>query len=654
MCKIALVAAVWLQIAASPADPAGADPAGPSKYFRIHVIDAQTRRGIPLVELETTNNIRLYTDSNGLVAFYEPGLMHRKVFFHVRSHGYEFPKDGFGMAGRQLDVSPGGRAVLEMKRINIAERLYRVTGGGIYRDTVLLGEKPPIREPLLNALVFGSDSVMNVIYRGRLYWFWGDTGWPAYPLGNFHMTAATSRLPSEGGLDPAVGVDLEYFVREDGFARSMAPIPGDGPTWLSAFCVLREGGRERLLALYAKIKPPLEAYQRGVCEFDPDRQIFQKTAQWDLSDPLLSSLAHLAGGQTLQKDVDGREYVFCENPFPLIRVPATAEAFNDLRRYEGFTCLQQGSAVKEARIDRTPDGTIRYAWRPGTPPLSQKDQADLVKAGRLRPEEALIPLRDVDTGKEVLAHAGTVYWNEYRRRWILIVCEIYGTSVLGEIWYAEADTPAGPWVYARKVVTHDKYSFYNPRHHPYFDQDGGRLVYFEGTYTIFVSGATYQTPRYDYNQIMYRLDLADPRLALPVPVYYRDGDPTKGLLLGNAADRNGLIAFFAPDRAAPGTIPVYLEPGRASEARALTTRPSAAVDRPVPPLFYALPPDAKDPPPTTAPLYEWTHPAGGRAYATADPPGLTGFRRSESPLCRVWTSPISPAVWRAARAAWGF
>ena len=76
---------------------------------------------------------------------------------------------------------------------------------------------------------------------------------------------------------------------------------------------------------------------------------------------------------------------------------------------------------------------------------------------------------------------------------------------------------SGPWVYARKVVTHDKYSFYNPKQHPMFDQDGGRVIYFEGTYTTTFSGNTDPTPRYDYNQIMYRLDLADPRLAMPAP-----------------------------------------------------------------------------------------------------------------------------------------
>jgi hypothetical protein len=61
-------------------------------------------------------------------------------------------------------------------------------------------------------------------------------------------------------------------------------------------------------------------------------------------------------------------------------------------------------------------------------------------------------------------------------------------------------------------VTHNRYSFYNPKQHPFFDRQGGRLVYLEGTYTTSFSGNTDKTPRYDYNQVMYRLDLSDPRL----------------------------------------------------------------------------------------------------------------------------------------------
>ena len=54
--------------------------ASPHDYFKIKVIDEETGRGIPLVELRTQNWIRYYTDSNGIVAFYEPGLMDQDLF----------------------------------------------------------------------------------------------------------------------------------------------------------------------------------------------------------------------------------------------------------------------------------------------------------------------------------------------------------------------------------------------------------------------------------------------------------------------------------------------------------------------------------------------------------------------------------------------
>jgi hypothetical protein len=119
---------------------------------------------------------------------------------------------------------------------------------------------------------------------------------------------------------------------------------------------------------------------------------------------------------------------------------------------------------------------------------------------------------DVESGKPVKLHGGSVHWNPWRQRWVLVAVEIGGTSHLGEIWYAEARRPEGPWRRARKIVTHDRYTFYNPVHHEFFDQAGGRMIHFEGTYTNQFSGNPAFTPRYDYNQILYRLDLADPRL----------------------------------------------------------------------------------------------------------------------------------------------
>ena len=125
-------------------------------------------------------------------------------------------------------------------------------------------------------------------------------------------------------------------------------------------------------------------------------------------------------------------------------------------------------------------------------------------------------LRDPDGGKPVAIHSASINWNAFRKKWILIGQQIYGgPSFGGEIWYAEADDVTGPWTSPRKIVTHDRYTFYNTAQHAFFDGDGGRLIYFEGTYTQEFSNNPIHTPRYDYNQIMYRLDLADPRLRLP-------------------------------------------------------------------------------------------------------------------------------------------
>ena len=139
----------------------------------------------------------------------------------------------------------------------------------------------------------------------------------------------------------------------------------------------------------------------------------------------------------------------------------------------------------------------------------------------------------------------------------MIAVESFGsTSFLGEVWYAEADTPLGPWVYARKIVTHDKYSFYNPKQHPMFDKDGGRIIFFEGTYATTFSGNPDPTPRYDYNQIMYQLDLSDRRLALPVAIYETPVEPGPGRSTGPAwrrqSDRADAAAARRLLRAGPG------------------------------------------------------------------------------------------------------
>src|SRR5204863_4528453 len=151
--------------------------------------------------------------------------------------------------GVKLKPTRGATCQIKIKRLNIAERLYRVTGAGIYRDTVLVGQPVPVKEPVLNGQVMGQDTVIATPYRGKIYWFWGDTERVSYPLGNFAASGATSDLPARGGLDPGVGVDFNYFVDASGFSKGMCPNFGSGLQWIEGvMTVPDEGGREWLVA----------------------------------------------------------------------------------------------------------------------------------------------------------------------------------------------------------------------------------------------------------------------------------------------------------------------------------------------------------------------------------------------------------------------
>jgi hypothetical protein len=482
--------------------------AAASDYFRIAVVDDQTGRGVPLVELETVNGLIFMTDSNGLVAFNEPGFMGQETYSFVRSHGYEIPKDGFGNAGVRLRPAAGGSAQIKIKRLNIAERLYRITGEGIYRDTVLLGEKTPLRKPVLDGQVLGQDSVMAVPYRGKLYWFWGDTNRASYPLGHFGTSGATSLLPGQGGLDPAAGVDLDYFVDNTGFSRKMCPNFGEGLIWIEGvLTVPDEKGQERLITQYMRMKGLGEMLDHGIAVFNDEKGEFEKIVTFKLDDRWRCPQAH----PVRVKD-EGVDYFYFPVPFPTVRVKANWNDVMNPEAYQAFTCLAPGSPNARGEVERDAQGKVVYAWKPTTYPTGQREERALIAAGKLKPEEAHFQIRDIDSDRPVEMHGGSVYWNDHLKRWLMIAVQTGGSSFLGEVWLAEAPAPTGPWTYAKKIVTHDKYTFYNPAQHPFFDQQGGRIIYFEGTYANTFSGNEQRTPRYDYNQIMYRVDLDDARL----------------------------------------------------------------------------------------------------------------------------------------------
>jgi hypothetical protein len=481
----------------------------PAGYFGVRVVDQATGRGVPLVELRTVNHLTWVTDSGGWAAIDEPGLMGQRVFFHVSSHGYQFPKDGFGYAGVRLQVEAGRRATVKIERKSIAQRLYRVTGEGIYRDSVLLGEPVPLAQPLGAGKVAGQDSAFAELYQGRIHWFWGDTSRMSYPLGHFWMSAAVSELPGQGGLEPDVGVDLRYLVDDEGFSRPVARLGVEkGMIWADGFVTLPdETGRERLLCHYAHMESLSTMLGHGLAVFDDERGEFEILKVLDLDD------RHLFPGQAhvFRHREDGVEYLYFGEVFPTVRVKADWQHYTDPAAYEVFTCFDP-AGTSDDQLLLGAGGRVSYHWRRGGKPVDGAVEQRLIAAGRLPEEQSRFLPVDRDTGRRVLLHRGSVRWNEYRQRWIAIATQTGGSSFLGEVWYSEATQPTGPWREAKKIVTHDQYSFYNPVHHPFFDRDGGREIYFEGTYTQMFSGRAVATPRYEYNQIMYRLDLSDPRL----------------------------------------------------------------------------------------------------------------------------------------------
>lgn len=458
----------------------------------IRVVDSATGRGVPLVELETVNRIRFVTDNAGRVAFREPELMNREIYLSLKSHGYETKKDGFGFAGAKVTLRPGAPVEIRVTRTMAAERLCRLTGEGRFRDSLLLGHRAPLVESARPGAVGGQDSVQAAVLGGRVWWFWGDTHRLSYPLGLFRTAGATTPLPGPDA-DLSAGLAYDYRVDKSGFARAMIPFakkPG-GVVWIDGVCVVPdERGVERMACHYSRRKGLAEELDHGIAVFDEASETFEPALEL----PSTEKWRHPRGHATRVRDAEG-DWVCFGNPALVVRAPATLTALLDPKRYEAYARTETG-----------------WRWQTKSPPTDGPAEADAVRKGTLDAKTARFYPEDVDRpGERVRLHSGTTRWNEHRRKWVMLAGQVGGkTSHLGEVWYAEADAPTGPFPRAVRVVTHARMTFYNVCHHAFLDREGGRWVHFEGTYTSDFSGNPDRTPRYDYNQILYRLDLDAP------------------------------------------------------------------------------------------------------------------------------------------------
>ncbi|MCA9236381.1 MAG: hypothetical protein KDA44_12985 [Planctomycetales bacterium] len=518
------------------------------EVFVIKVVDSETGRGVPLVELTPQGGPLLVTDSNGIVAVDDPALLNTNKFWGFRSYGYS-------EYGSSIQTTPGGMRQLAIDRRNLAERLYRVTGPEIYGESVAAGIASPIANPLHNANVRGQDSVQTAIYHDQIHWFWGDTLYEV-GFGNFRTAGATSQMPGQGGLDPAVGVDLTYFENSAGSARQMMPLSDPGPIWIDGlFTVADAGGQQRMLTRYSRIEPgsaDFNVLEQGLALYDDATVTFQRFQNYDLTAPITPQ------GHALRHSVAGNDYLYFTQSYPNVRVRADWEHVTDIAQWEAFTPLLPGTRYDAANpsLEYDEHGKLVFDWKQGADPLSREMLNDLLQSGKLARDDSPFRLEDAATGRAIDLHRASVKWNEFRQSWVMIGVEAFGDSFLGEVWFAEAPTPEGPWNKAVKVASHDRgassdYTFYNPELHEFFNEDGGRVIYFEGTYSNTFSGNSVQTPLYDYNQMMYRLDLSTiPRLAPLRADFDADGDVDGGDFL--AWQREYGSALNAPGAGADG------------------------------------------------------------------------------------------------------
>lgn len=450
-----------------------------SRFFVIRVVDENTGRGVPLVELCTTNDVCYWTDSNGVAAIDEPDFNGKQVFFNVTSDGYKYPQKVFGYTGTTLKVEPGSQVTLKMQRLNLAERLYRVTGEGIYRDSLLAGLPFPPGGDRLRAQATGMDTVMFTIYHDRIFWLFGDTTKLSAPLGNFSSTCARSNL-DPAGLSPEQTLDLDYYTAPDGFVKPMVDIPGPGPKWMGALMVVHDrSGHETMYARYDRVNGMVSVYDSGIAVFDDATSTFKAVKSTG------ASPKYFASGRVTTVMAGNRKYFYfsgLDTVTPSVRVHASAGDILDPAKYERYTCDNRACE-----------------WRNGTIPTT-------------------VHFFDVDTGAPIDARVLSLTWNKFRRRWIAILWRFSG-----EVWYAEADTPEGPWSYARKIITHTRSTFYWPGQIGPLDTRGGRRIYIMGTYTQTFNKNPEKTPRYEYNQLLYGLSLDSPGVAMPTARYQVKG-----------------------------------------------------------------------------------------------------------------------------------
>ncbi len=302
----------------------------------------------------------------------------------------------------------------------------------------------------------GSDSVQMIPYRGKLFWIWGDTNLAHYPLGNFHVTAATSPIPDrdkERDTQSTIGdaLNLTYFVdKETGRPKKILPDAAPGAVWLfGAFTFQDEHHNELLIAHYSRHLSLGNMVEHGIAIWNDEKEVFEKKVTFDI----LNNWQHPRGQAVHVKQPEG-EFIYFVESFANTRVRANLDDILDPSQYQSLVWNAESKS---------------YQWQSALPPTTQKDELAKLLANEMNASDSRYNLEF--NGQSIVIHRSSIQWNDYRRRWVLIGNEMNRNndpSHLGEVWFAESESIEGPWTNATKIATHPKQSFYNPRQHPVF------------------------------------------------------------------------------------------------------------------------------------------------------------------------------------------
>ena len=454
--------------------PAAAPPLPPlpCRILIVEEGDASTAWPVPGVELRTVHGVRFVSDNAGLIAFDLPELMGRQTWLSLHGHGYtvsdELRRQQFGYCGVQIIPAPGKTIKIEVQRKILARRLGRLTGAGLFAESQKLGDHVDCGE----SSVLGADSVVTAELGGKLMWFWGDTRLAHHPIGIYNVSAAWTEN-FQPPATPPLRPPFAYFsgrrtARSETRPRGVAAVPGDGPTWIWGAITLPDAhGVPHLVAAAVKVRDKLKKYRWDLVEWDVREELFKPIETvWteDVAHPKAPPVPE--GHAVPWTDAEGRKWILFCQPFPILRTPATYEGWRDSKNWVPLHAATQA---------KTP------------------------------------------TGECISVHKGHIAWHPWSRKWLAIFTQRGGgkecSSSRGEIWLAEASDPIGPYTAARKVLSHDCYTFYNPVLHPQFFSADSPLIHFEGSYTVEFSGNEMPTPRWDYNQVLYQVDLSKPPFA---------------------------------------------------------------------------------------------------------------------------------------------